>query len=421
MKGNLMKKRTAALLLVMTLLFTFSFAEIGFAAEDEQNTERVLAITLKANSFRCDGKLITPGRIIEGVSVDEPGKTIVLKPVEGQDADEFFAQYFVFEFYNGKGQAVDAPQKAGAYTMTVRGREDSEYAGLRAVADFSIVEITAPKVEIISFERVFPYMRVKWESKPCDGYEVQYWKSSDSKVKTTVTIADPNVSQRTFKKFKDGVKYSVRVRSFVLDGGSEVYGKWCKSKKAKSVTTGWKTVDKGTAKERKYYYRNGALVKGQQDIKGIPYYFNSKGEVKGVTSKMWKNVSKAPNKTGYYLSVDTKRNRFCIYTWSGSEWLVKTSWICSTGKKSTPTVKGTFSVLDRKSHFGENKNYSCWYATRFYKDYYIHSEKYKAGSKTKFVDGTMGKNVSEGCVRLQIKMAKWIYDNMKVGTGIYIY
>ena len=37
------------------------------------------------------------------------------------------------------------------------------------------------------------------------------------------------------------------------------------------------------------------------------------------------------------------------------------------------------------------------------------------------VDGRLGINASHGCVRLALTNAKWIYDNIPVGTKVVIY
>lgn len=36
-------------------------------------------------------------------------------------------------------------------------------------------------------------------------------------------------------------------------------------------------------------------------------------------------------------------------------------------------------------------------------------------------NGTLGKQVSHGCVRLDINNAKWLYDNIPNGTKVVIY
>ena len=53
--------------------------------------------------------------------------------------------------------------------------------------------------------------------------------------------------------------------------------------------------------------------------------------------------------------------------------------------------------------------------------YLFHSVLYNRGSMTQIQDGTLGKQVSHGCVRLDINNAKWLYDNIPNGTKVVIY
>ena len=89
-------------------------------------------------------------------------------------------------------------------------------------------------------------------------------------------------------------------------------------------------------------------------------------------------------------------------------------------KASTPTVKGEFKIYGRGKSFG-SKTYTCWYYTQFYGNYLFHSVLYNHGSMSKIQDGTLGRPVSHGCIRLDINNAKWLYDNIPNGTKVVIY
>ncbi|MCD8365775.1 MAG: L,D-transpeptidase family protein, partial [Clostridiales bacterium] len=66
-------------------------------------------------------------------------------------------------------------------------------------------------------------------------------------------------------------------------------------------------------------------------------------------------------------------------------------------------------------------SYTCWYYTQFYGNYLFHSVLYYPGSMTRVKDGRLGMNLSHGCVRLSMTNAKWIYDNIPIGTKVYVY
>ena len=123
--------------------------------------------------------------------------------------------------------------------------------------------------------------------------------------------------------------------------------------------------------------------------------------------------------TRYLILVDTTANRVGIYSGSVGKWNEVKKWACTTGAKSTPTVKGTFTVQGKGKSFGSG--YTCWYYTQFYGNYLFHSVLYKQGSMSVIIDGRLGINASHGCVRLNINNAKWIYDNIPRGTKVVVY
>lgn len=122
--------------------------------------------------------------------------------------------------------------------------------------------------------------------------------------------------------------------------------------------------------------------------------------------------------TNWYLAVDVKNHRTMVLKRSGNTWKLVKNWLCSVGAPSTPTVLGSYTVGIKGYSFGEG--YTCYYYTQFWGDYLFHSVKYYQGT-FKVKDGRLGKDVSEGCVRLPIKQAKWIYDNIPYDTSVRTY
>lgn len=124
--------------------------------------------------------------------------------------------------------------------------------------------------------------------------------------------------------------------------------------------------------------------------------------------------------TNRLIMVDTTNCRVGIFSGGMGYWNMDAYWTCSTGKPSTPTVIGEFTVTGKGYSFGENHGYSCYYYTQFYGDYLIHSIQYYAHS-FRVMDGRLGMHVSNGCVRMSIDQAKWIYDNIPYGTKVVTY
>ncbi|WP_166636433.1 L,D-transpeptidase family protein [Fonticella tunisiensis] len=122
--------------------------------------------------------------------------------------------------------------------------------------------------------------------------------------------------------------------------------------------------------------------------------------------------------TKYLIWVNTETRHAYVFTGEKGSWRLYRDMLCTVGKPSTPTVKGTFKVNGRGSYFRVNKNTICKYYTRFYGSYLFHSV--ILDNNGKIVDGRLGMKLSHGCVRLSIENAKFIYDNIPNGTTVYI-
>ncbi len=122
--------------------------------------------------------------------------------------------------------------------------------------------------------------------------------------------------------------------------------------------------------------------------------------------------------TPWLILVDCSLNRVGIYHGSRGNWGRSDLVTVSTGAVGSSTAKGVFTVNGRGFAFGSG--YTCYYWTRFYGDYLFHSVLYYPGTY-EIMDGTLGMNVSHGCVRMPIEKAKWIHDNIPDGTTVVTY
>lgn len=156
----------------------------------------------------------------------------------------------------------------------------------------------------------------------------------------------------------------------------------------------------------------------RQVIGGKTYYFdNATGAL--ITNAMTTKAQGYSSATNWLILVDTRLNKVGVYQGSYHNWREVYYWPCTTGAASTPTVKGQFTVRGKGLAFGSG--YTCWYYTQFYGNYLFHSILYNPGSQSSVQDGRLGINASHGCVRLAIQNAKWIYDNIPIGTKVVIY
>ena len=126
--------------------------------------------------------------------------------------------------------------------------------------------------------------------------------------------------------------------------------------------------------------------------------------------------------TGYLILVNCSEHRVAIFSGSKGRWEMINTFYCSDGDSSTPTPIGEYSVTSKFTYF-DSGNARCWYATGFVgSEYLFHSVLYyQEEAPNTIMDPTLGESVSHGCIRLELSCAKWIYDNMPIGTAVITY
>lgn len=162
---------------------------------------------------------------------------------------------------------------------------------------------------------------------------------------------------------------------------------------------------------KKYYIYNGAMrVNGQSytqndySTQTKEYYVNSKG---------YKSKSK------YLIWISTYTQRVNVFEGSKGNWKLIRSERCVTGKMSTYTPLGEFPVSKKKyAHYYGRNFYK--YLTYFRGDNKMHTRpaRRKGG---KYLNATMGKPLSNGCVRLTDSLAKWVYNNVPKKATVLVY
>ncbi|MGI0489759.1 L,D-transpeptidase [Pantanalinema rosaneae CENA516] len=89
--------------------------------------------------------------------------------------------------------------------------------------------------------------------------------------------------------------------------------------------------------------------------------------------------------------------------------------IVSTGKSSTPTVKGVFAIQTRHRYARmQGDDYDVPdvpYTMYYYRGYAIHGA---------YWHNNFGTPVSHGCVNVAVNHAGWLYDWAKVGTPVVV-
>lgn len=137
-----------------------------------------------------------------------------------------------------------------------------------------------------------------------------------------------------------------------------------------------------------------------------------------VLASNFVNDKNMESKTDYLIWVDLKKIKTNVFKRESGKWVLLHSYLCTIGKKSTPTPTGTFEVGVKGLYFGTEKGYKCWYYTQFKGNYLFHSIIYNLDGSVR--DGRLGMKLSNGCIRLKKEDAKWIYDYVQRETTVVI-
>jgi len=124
--------------------------------------------------------------------------------------------------------------------------------------------------------------------------------------------------------------------------------------------------------------------------------------------------------TDFFLWVDIDRQKTYVFQKQNDMWSLFNTFDCATGINAAPTVRGLFSVSDRgKWFYSPQYEQGGKYWVRFEGTYLFHSVPFDE-QQTQIVDPTLGTRASHGCVRLSVEESKWIYDNIKRGTTVWV-
>ena len=147
-------------------------------------------------------------------------------------------------------------------------------------------------------------------------------------------------------------------------------------------------------------------------------YYTEKKYNHGPDEVMYNKANMYRSSTPYLLMVDRKNNKTGVYKGSVGDWSCVKYWDCAVGKPETPTVTGVYYV-GAKGYYFNSGILKCYYYTQFYGDYLFHSVPYYPNGTV--YDPVLGVPRSQGCVRLVIENAKWIYDNVPYNSTVVVY
>lgn len=127
----------------------------------------------------------------------------------------------------------------------------------------------------------------------------------------------------------------------------------------------------------------------------------------------------------YYIKVNNSANVVTVYTQdeNGEYTVPVKAMVCSTG---TATPKsGKYGIKGRWEWLGLFGNVYGHYSTQIVGNILFHSvpylEKYNPGSLEYWEYDKLGTSASMGCIRLTVRDARWIFNNVSSGTIVEFY
>lgn len=133
----------------------------------------------------------------------------------------------------------------------------------------------------------------------------------------------------------------------------------------------------------------------------------------------------------YCVTVNTAQNIVIVYGKddAGEYTQPVKAFVCSCGipgegENDSSTTLGSFYTTDQYEWRLLTGNVYGQYATRITGHILFHSVPYFTQDKSDLEYeefNKLGENASAGCVRMTVEDAKWIYDNLEVGTNVVIY
>lgn len=196
------------------------------------------------------------------------------------------------------------------------------------------------------------------------------------------------------------------------------------TKTGRAVTNGFQKVGSSTY----YFNASGVRQSGWLVLSGKRYYLDPKknGAVTYGTKKINGTTCNFGTK-GYVASgvitvrVNRKNNVVTVYDGT----IPVKAMACSTGKPSSPTPVGTFTVTSHHRWWMLDGPSWGQYCSHFLPSYLFHSVPMYSSSQNPYAVNSsdfnkLGSAASAGCVRLCVADAKWIYDNVPIGSTVVV-
>lgn len=174
-------------------------------------------------------------------------------------------------------------------------------------------------------------------------------------------------------------------------------------------------------RSRQWYYvrYNSKLGWVKREALNIPSDSSADKSQISVTEFLKYADKSLKSSTNHYVWTDIARQRVYILNKTSSGWYLEKTITCSTGKNTSPSLRGDFKIRDRGEWFySERLGSGAKYWVRYKDSYLFHSV--AMDKNQNIIDPTLGEKSSNGCIRMSLEDAKWFYNNIEADTSVTI-
>ena len=248
-------------------------------------------------------------------------------------------------------------------------------------------------------------LSIKWDkTAKATGYQIYYKKKSDLTYKKLGTT---KMTMFTLKKLDPDTKYNIQVRAYTKVNGK----KYLSSQTSKTVTV---KPSKYMSKNYDKLLANTVRTIGYSGNKEIYTTKNYSKEVKLA----FVNGKGYSSKTDYLIWISHYTQQVTIYKGSKKNWKIIRTFDCATGTASNHSPIGVYKITYKEPGWFYTSTKEL-YVTHFAGRNSFHTRPlWNSGAVQ---NPTIGKPASHGCIRCYNEDAKYIYDNMPVGTTVVSY
>ena len=208
------------------------------------------------------------------------------------------------------------------------------------------------KTSVVSLNAKIDSIKVKWDEKEVNGYEIAYSTSSDFNNAKKIIVKKADTTSKAVNNLKKKTKYYFRIRTYISVNGTAYYSQWSKEKAAETKSGPAKT----SIKELSARISSIKVEWTEKQVSGYEIAYSTSSNFKnakkikvkkaGTTKKTVKGLKK---NTKYYFRIRT------YITENGKTYYSKWSKKKAVKTKAAPKGKfeGCVKYSDAKKYVGK--------------------------------------------------------------------